>query len=105
MKTTPEQVEAISRKMKMYQESGNMDARNALVPKWRECYRNCDWGFKVGDLVRCPIDSKRKVFEIYEITEENTFYIRNIDNENDTIHTYGMLIEKYEKEPEQLTLF
>ena len=105
MKTTPEQLKEIGRQMDKHKENGDIEARNALVPKWRECYLNCDFGLKVGDLVKCPIDSKKKVFKIYKITEENTFYIRNINNEKDIIHTHGVFIDKYEKEPEQLSLF
>ncbi len=99
------ELEMIDKEMTKHERDGNMNARNELVPKYQEIYRKCDFGFLPGDLVSCPIESKRKTYTVNKITKDNRFLIANVDNPVDKLFVPGTVLEEYETEPEQLKLF
>ncbi len=93
------ELQRVSRKMYKFYENGDLERWNKLVPVWTELYNRCDFGYRVGDKVRCPIANQRKIFTITAITSENTFIL------DDEVIVYGTLIEPYKSEPEQTTIF
>lgn len=94
---TPEELDRLSRKMNELLKQGKLAERNALVDRWRELYQNCDFGFRVGDRVLCPIVKKNRVFTITKITDDNYFQLDGRDL------VPGNALEKYKPEPEQLS--
>ena len=96
--TTPEQLRKISQEMKKFDinTADGRKERNALAVKWRESYRRCDFGFTLGEQVRCPISNRHRIYRITKITDDNRFLL------DDDLIVSGILIERYEKEPEQM---
>jgi len=84
------------------------DERNELVPRWRELYRMCDFGFSINETVETLAWRRVKWSEakIVEHTEDNYFLVRN--DKGWEVYVPGTLIRKVKSqkaEPMQLSLF